>query len=144
MSTHGPERSRGSVLMLMPAGALIVLLLGAIAFDLSLVFLRQRQASSLAADVANDLASVALDVPTFRASGAFELDPRRADAVGRALLDASDLADELTSATITVDGTDTVTVRVIVSVDYVFAKAIPGAADGTTVTASATAVATPG
>jgi hypothetical protein len=130
--------------MLMPAGALIVLLLGAIAVDLSLVFLRQRQASSLAADVANDLASVALDVPTFRASGAFELDPRRADAVGRALLDASDLADELTSATITVDGTDTVTVRVIVSVDYVFAKAIPGAADGTTVTASATAVATPG
>jgi hypothetical protein len=130
--------------MLMPAGALIVLLLGAIAFDLSLVFLRQRQASSLAADVANDLASVALDVPAFRASGTFELDPRRADAVGRSLLDASDLADELTSATITVDGTDTVTVRVTVSVAYVFAKAIPGAADGTTVTASATAVATPG
>ena len=38
---------RGSVLMLMPAGVLVVLLLGAIAFDLSLVFLRQRQASSL-------------------------------------------------------------------------------------------------
>jgi Flp pilus assembly protein TadG len=130
--------------MLMPAGALIVLLLGAIAFDLSLVFLRQRQASSLAADVANDLASIALDVPTFRESGAFVLDPVRADAVGRSLLDASDLADELTSATITVGTADTVTVRVTVSIGYVFAKAIPGAADGTTVTASATAVATPG
>jgi Flp pilus assembly protein TadG len=130
--------------MLMPAGALVVLLLGAIAFDLSLVFLRQRQASSLAADVANDLASVALDVPTFRESGAFVLDPARADAVGRSLLDASDLADEVTSATITVSAADTVTVRVTVSVDYVFAKAIPGAADGTTVTASATAVASPG
>lgn len=132
------------MLMLMPAGALIVLLLGAIAFDLSLVFLRQRQASSLAADVANDLASVALDVPKFRESGVFELDPLRADSVGRSLLDASDLADDLTSATITVTGTDTVTVRVTMSVDYVFAKAIPGASDGTTVTASATAVATPG
>ncbi|MGH9275059.1 MAG: hypothetical protein ACRDZU_10465 [Acidimicrobiales bacterium] len=130
--------------MLMPAGALIVLLLGAIAFDLSLVFLRQRQASSLAADVANDLASVALDVPTFRESGVFELDPIRADSVGRSLLDASDLSDELTSATITITGSDTVTVRVTVAVDYVFAKAIPGAADGTIVTASATAVAAPG
>ncbi|HUS60595.1 MAG TPA: hypothetical protein VMY34_00265, partial [Acidimicrobiales bacterium] len=79
--------------MLVPAGALIVLLLGAIAFDLSLVFLRQRQASSLAADVANDLASIALDVPRLRESGVFELDPMRADAVGRSRLDASDLAD---------------------------------------------------
>jgi hypothetical protein len=130
--------------MLMPAGALIVLLLGAISFDLSLVFLRQRQASSLAADVANDLASIALDVPTFRESGVFELDPERADSVGRSLLDASDLGDELRSATITVSGSDTVTVRVTLDVDYVFAKAIPGAADGTTVTASASAVATPG
>ena len=144
MSSLSRRGSRGSVLMLMPAGALIVLLLGAIAFDLSLVFLRQRQASSLAADVANDLASVALDVPTFRESGVFELDPIRADSLGRALLDASDLSDELTSATITITGSDTVTVRVTVSVDYVFAKAIPGADDGTTVTANATAAATPG
>jgi hypothetical protein len=136
--------SRGSVLMLMPAGALIVLLLGAIAFDLSLVFLRQRQISSLAADVANDVASLALDVQTFRESGSFELDPGQADELGRSLLDASDLAEHLSSATIQVTASDTVTVRVTMEVDYVFAKAIPGAADGTTVTASATAVAAPG
>lgn len=138
------NRSRGSVLMLMPAGVLVVLLLGAIAFDLSLVFLRQRQASTLAADVANDVASLALDLPAFRESGTFELDPDRADSIARSLLDASDLADHVTSAAITVTGADSVTVRVTLDVDYVFAKAIPGAADGTTVTASATAVATPG
>lgn len=130
--------------MLMPAGVLVVLLLGAIAFDLSLVFLRQRQASSVAADVANDLASVALDVPTFRATGVFELDPDRADELGRSLLDASDLAGHVTAASITVISPDTVTVTVTVEVDYVFAKAIPGAADSTTVTARATAVATSG
>jgi len=45
----------------MPAGMLLMLMLGAIAFDLSLVFLRQRQASSLAVDVANDVATAALD-----------------------------------------------------------------------------------
>jgi hypothetical protein len=130
--------------MLVPAGVLVVLLLGAIAFDLSLVFLRQRQASSVAAAVANDLASIALDEEAFRATGSFELDPDRADALGRSLLDASDLAGELTDATIAVTGLDTVTVTVTVGVDYVFAKAIPGAADGTTVTATATAVAVPG
>ena len=144
MRARRTRGGRGSVLMLAPAGVLIVLLMGAIAFDLSLLFLRQRQASSVATDVANDLASLALDVPTFRGTGEFELDPDRAETVGRALLDASDLADELTAATITVTGPDTVTVRVTVQVDYVFAKAIPGTGDGTTVTASATAVATAG
>ena len=42
----------------------------------------------------------------------------------------------------TVLGADTVEVQVVVAVDYVFAKAIPGAAEGTTVVASAVAEAT--
>lgn len=136
-----PSAERGSVLMLMPAAALIVLLLGAIAFDLSVVFLRQRQASSLAVDVANDLASAALDEGTFRASGRFELDPERADELGRLLVISSDLADEVVDVEITVMGPDVVEVRLVVRVDYVFARAIPGAGDATTVTAAATATA---
>lgn len=142
--TRPQAGQRGSVLMLVPAGALVVILLGAIAFDLSLVFLRQRQAASLTADVANDLASMALDAPTFRESGTYVLDPALADEVGRSLLDASDLAEHIMSATVTVEGDDTVTVQVTVGVDYVFARAVPGAGDGTTVTARATAVAVPG
>jgi hypothetical protein len=130
--------------MLMPAGVLVVLLLGAISFDMSLVFLRQRQASSTAADVANDLASVALDVDEFRAQGTYRLDPRRADDLGRSLLDQSDLASSITAASIEVTAPDTVMVTVTMSVDYVFSKAIPGAPDGTTVTAHASASATPG
>lgn len=138
------QGSRGSVLMLMPAGVLVVLLLGAISFDLSLVFLRQRQASSVAVDVANDLASAAFDEATFRTTGTFQLDPDRADAIGRSLVDGSDLAGEIVALDVQVQGTDAVTVSITVRVDYVFAKAIPGAADGTTVAASATAVAAPG
>lgn len=129
------------MLMLMPAGVLVVLLLGAIAFDLSLVFLRQRQASSLAVDVANDLAAAALDEAAFRADGRFRLDPDRADELGRALVAASDLGADVREVDVAVVGLDTVEVRVVVDVDYVFAKAIPGASDGTTVTATATAVA---
>ena len=115
----------------------------AIAFDLSLVFLRQREASSVAVDVANDLASAALDEAAFRADGIFRLDPDRADDLGRSLVAASDLGPEVLEVEVSVIGLDTVEVQVVARVDYVFAKAIPGASDGTTVTATATAVATP-
>lgn len=143
--TRATTRSqRASVLMLMPAGVLIMLLLGAISFDLSLVFLRQRQASSVAVDIANDVASVAFDEEAFRASGRFELDPARADALGRTFADSSDLAGEIVDFDVAVLGSRRVEITVTVRVDYVFAQAIPGAADGTTVTARATAIAAPG
>lgn len=135
---------RGSVLMLMPAGMLLMLMLGAIAFDLSLVFLRQRQASSLAVDVANDVATAALDEEAIRRDGEFVLDPDRAAELGFQLVAASDLGELIEDVEVQVVGPDEVTVRVVVQVDYVFARAIPGASDGTTVTAAATAVAATG
>lgn len=138
------SRDRGTVLMLMPAGILIVLLLGAIAFDLSLLFLRQRQASSVVGDVANDLATQAVDEAAFRATGDYQLDPDRADSLGRALLAQSDIAPEVVDIEIELLGAETVRVTVIVRVDYVFAKAIPGTADGSEVRATATAVAATG
>jgi hypothetical protein len=127
--------------MLMPAAVLIVLLLGAMAFDLSVVFLRQRQASSVAVDVANDVATAALDQAAFRADGVYRLDPQRAEELGATFADASDLAGSIVVFEVVVTAPDTVRVRLAVEVDYVFARAIPGSADGTTVTASATAVA---
>jgi hypothetical protein len=130
--------------MLMPAGVLVVLLLGAIAFDLSLVFLRQRQASSVAIDVANDVATAALDEASFRSGGTFRLDPDRAEALGVQLVDASDLGPIVEEVEVLVAGADEVTVRIVVQVDYVFARAVPGASDGTSVMAEATAVAAPG
>lgn len=138
-----PRRSgeRASVLMLMPAGVLVVLLLGAIALDLSLVFLRQRQASSVATDVANDLATEALDVEAFRGGGDFRLDPRRAEELGAGLVAASDLGPDVVEVEVTVTGPEAVEVTVVVAVEYIFAKAIPGASDGTTVTATASATA---
>lgn len=135
---------RASVLMLMPAAILIVFLLASISIDLSLLFLRQRQASSVAVDVANDLASAAFDEGVFRSTGEFELDPDRADELGRAFVAASDLGSEIEDVQITVLGADRVKVRLTVRVEYVFAGAIPGAAHGSSVTAAATALAAPG
>lgn len=130
--------------MLMPAGLLILLLLGAISFDLSLLFLRQRQASSTAADIANDLASAAVDDDQLRATGRFVLAQGRAESIGAELAEASDLGGSIRSVHVDVVGADTVEVRIVVDVEYVFAKAIPGASDGTVVEATATAVAATG
>lgn len=137
------RESEGSVLMLMPAGVLVVLLLGAIAFDLSLVFLRQRQASSLAADVANDVVTAALDEEAFRSDGRFRLDPGRATRLVEAWVAASDLAPLVVEVDVQVLAPDAVEVVVVLQVHYVFARAIPGAADGTTVEARAAAEARP-
>lgn len=133
------SRQRGSVLMLLPAGVLVVLLLGAIAFDMSLVFLRQRQASSVAADIANDVATLAVDEQHFRATGEFRLDPARAEAIGLELAATSDIAALLRDAQVIVVGDSAVEVRLTAEAAYVFARAIPGAADGAEVVATSTA-----
>ena len=138
------RRDRASVLMLMPAAILVVFLLAAIAFDLSALFLHQRRASSVAVDVANDLASAAFDEEHFRSTGEFELDQQRAQELGRAFVDASDLGGEVEGVEVQIVGPDRVQVRLTVRVDYVFAGSIPGAADGSTVTAAATAQASRG
>ena len=127
--------------MLMPAGVLVVLLLGAIAFDLSLLFLRQRQASSLAVDLANDVVTVAFDEPSFRRDGVFRLDPDQADRLVAAWVEQSALAPDVVEVEVRVVGPDAAEVRVVLRVDYVFARSIPGAAEGTTVEASASAIA---
>lgn len=129
--------------MLMPAGVLVVLLLGAIAFDLSLVFLRQRQASSLAIDVANDVVTAALDEEAFRADGRFQLDPVRAASLVEAWVAASDLAPMVVEVDVQVLGPAEAEVVVVLRVEYVFARAIPGASEGTTVEARASAEARP-
>src|SRR3546814_17995499 len=93
--------------MLMPAGALIVLLLGAIAFDMSVVFLRQREATSLAVALANDIATAALDEDHFRGTGEYRIDPELARTYGLELSAARDLADP--PLTVEVDGTSAAT-----------------------------------
>jgi len=132
------------VLVLVPAGFLVMLLLASIAFDLSLLLLRQRQASSLAHDLANDLATLALDEPHLRATGGYRLDEARAAAIGRDLALASDLAEQLSAVEVVLLDDDEVQVTVRVQVDYVFARAIPGASDGAEVAATAVAEAMTG
>ena len=132
------KTDRGSALMLMPAGVLVVLILASIAVDMSVLHLRKRQALDLAAAAANDAATAAVDPGSLR-SGDFELDPTRARAVVDRVVAASELAPDLAADPVVVVTDDGVEVTLAVEADYVFARAIPGAPDGAVVTATASA-----
>jgi hypothetical protein len=140
MSARRSADERGSVLMLVPAGVLIVFVLASIAVDMSLVHLRKRQAFDLASAAANDAATAGADQAALR-SGSYVIEPGSARAVVDDVVGASELAPLLAappSVTVTAEG---VSVEITLEADYIFAGVLPGAPDGTVVAASATAVA---
>ena len=133
----------------MPFGVLVVLVLGAIAVDLSLVHLAEREAHAAASAAVNDAVGAGLDVDALYTSGGYRLDPARVHSVVTTSLAAQEhsgrrlhLAAGPHLSDRDGDGNaDTVTVTVRVDVDYLFAAAVPGAPAGTSVEASATATA---
>jgi hypothetical protein len=131
---------RGSVLMLMPACVLVVLVLASIAVDMALVHLRQRQASDVAASAANDAVTAGVDRGSLH-QGAYVLDPTGVREVVDRAVAGSEIAPYLMGRPeVTIDG-DSVEVILAVESDYLFSGAMPGAPDGTVVTATASATA---
>ena len=139
----GPDRLAGdigSALMLMLAAVLIVLLLGAVAVDLTVVQMRQRAAIAAAAGAANDAVTYGLDQSALRRGDGYRLDPARVDHAIAESLDAQGLADDLAAPPAVSEPTPgTVTVVLRVRVPSVFARALPGGPLTTTVTATASA-----
>lgn len=138
---------RGSVLLLMPAAVLVVLVLASIAVDFTIAFLGEREAASLAAAAANDAVTAALDDERFRAGEGIGLDEERARRIALSTLGASSTElDDLEVEVVVGDlaGEPSVTVTVRGTIDYVFARALPGAPTEAAVEATATAVARTG
>lgn len=139
---EGAAGQRGSVLMLMPAAILIVIVLGAIAVDLSLVHLAERQLQSAVDDAAND-ATAALREDAYRAGGGYSIDPGRAMELVQQSLEGGDLPGALVGPTrVRVTG-DRIEVSATVEVDYLFADVVPGHPGSTTVTVDVRAYVTP-
>lgn len=135
------------MLLLVPAGVLVVIVLASIAVDFAIAFLGEREVASLAAAAANDAAVAAVDVEHLRATGEFRLDAARAVAVVQATLAASSTAVDLGPPHVeltVVGGEPAVRVRLTGRIGYVFAPALPGGPDGADVAASAVAVAAVG
>ena len=116
------RRSRGSVLMLMPAAVVVMLLLGAIAVDSAIVYLEQRQAYNIAADAANDAVGAGIDRDLLRTTGAIVYDAGRVRDIAAATVAAA--ADhDLTLVDAAPDGAGGVGVTVEVRVRHLFVPA---------------------
>lgn len=140
--SHRLRSDGGSSLLLFPAAVMIVLVLGAIAVDLSVVHLAKRQVLDLAASAANDAVTAGLDQTTFRTTGDYVIDPGlAADAVERSVA-ANDPTGRTTIVAVTVGpGPDQVTVELAAPADPVFASALPNSPGPAQVTGRATATA---
>lgn len=126
---------RGSVLLLMPAAVLIVVVLASLAVDRAVVFGAQRDLVATAQAAANDAAAVGIDPDGVRAGGTLAYDDARID---RAVRAAAARADGQVTATWERTG-GLLVVRLERTVAYVFARGVPGGADGVRIRAEASA-----
>lgn len=124
----------------MPACVLVVLVLAAIAVDMSLVHLRQRQAFDVAASAANDAVTAAADPASLRA-GTYDVPPAAARVVVEEAVAVSDLSPHVVSLEVAILDPQTVEVVLTVEVDHVFTGVIPGAPGRSRVMATASAAA---
>lgn len=137
------RREGGSVLVLVPAGFLVLMLLGGVAVDSAVTYQAQHALHDALAAAANDSVSAGLDDGAFYGGGAVALDPvavaatvcRAVGAQRPASLHHLQLAISVSGPAVRVEGAATV--------DAVFGRFVPGF--GTRrVTSSAGAVLTSG
>jgi hypothetical protein len=121
-----PLSERGSVLMLVPAGFLVLIILAALAVDSAAAYLGQQQLHDSLAAAANDAVTAGLSNQSFYANGTVVLDPSAVDRVVCLTVAAQSDSDlhglilrmAVDGASVRLEGTATV--------DAVFGRAIPG------------------
>jgi Flp pilus assembly protein TadG len=136
----------GSVLLLFPAGILIVLVLAAMAVDSSIAFLGERELSSAVTAAANDAATKALSDDAFYGSGTVELSDAEVARVAEERVRASLSSGRYQGLQVTASvqrpsGAGcrwTLRVEATATVSYLFAAALPGGPDEAQVGAVAT------
>lgn len=126
--------------MLVPAGLLILMILGAISVDSAIAYSAKRELQNEAAAIANDVATSAVSPESVSINGpAVNPDPTLVDELAQqrfALNRSTDARVKLQKIETAVDG-QTVTISIKGSVDYIFAKAVPGIEHTQAVSASA-------
>lgn len=118
----------GSVLLLVPAGVLVLFVLAAIAVDFSLAFLGQRELSAAAAAAANDAAGAAVsDAAYYQGPGGdIAIDHGRAQGIAAdAITRRRPTGVSITHVVVRTDGPH-VCVAVRGRVPYLFSPIVPG------------------
>lgn len=132
------DPEQGSAVLLAPAGLLILLVLAALCFDLTLAFQSKRQLVELADAAANDAVTFGLDDARLRATGAYCLSRERTVRSVSAGLGATEVGAEIVSVRLSPTGADcptevVVTLRAISP--YPFSRAVFRHVTGTTIEA---------
>lgn len=137
----GKARSRredGSVLLLVPVGALILLVLGAIAVDFAVIFTAQREVANLTAGLANDAAG-AVDEDAFFTTGDYRIDRSRAQrVVQQVVATRPDDTLRVSCPTVVLEQVDVIRIGCVGTIDLVFSRALPGGFSPFTVRATST------
>lgn len=133
---HGADhrRERGSSLVLMPAAALVFVILGAFAVDFGAIQLGQREMVADAQAAANDAAAAGYDNATFYNEGEIVFDPGAAQRAAALSLAANSDTYRLRSVQVE-DGA--IVVVVDGTVPTIFSKAVPGGPDRIDISARA-------
>jgi hypothetical protein len=128
--SSGRPPDQGSVLILVPAGILVLLVLASIAVDSALVHFAQRDLANRTAAAGNDIAGLAVDDAAFYdEDGTITLDQERADAYIRLAFAPERLPDGYSSwSAVAETRGNSVIVSAEAEVDLIFSKAIPGVA----------------
>lgn len=128
-ATETPRSERASALILVPSMTLVLMCLGAIAIDLSLLHGAHRSAHRIVSAAADDAAAM-IDTEELQRSGDLVIDPSRARTIVQAHLDTASLPGRpIGEARVDVDpGAATVTVTVELLVEHVMLRSVPGRA----------------
>ena len=131
----GARDDRATTLLLYPAAFMVIVVLSAIAVDLSTVPLARREVLRAASQAADDGAAM-LDDEAVRRGDFTVIDLDRATAVVRAEMAAQRLPGDLVGPPTVEPGPrpTTISVTATIRVDHLFAAAIPGAPDSETIT----------
>lgn len=120
------RRERGSALMLVPAGFLVMVILGSIAVDSGAAYLAQRQLANALTAAADDAATAALANSSFYGTGALVIDPTKAaTVVCKAVASQGDADLRNVRLSLAVAGAE-IAVRAKASVPAVFGRLVPG------------------
>jgi hypothetical protein len=129
-------------MLLLPAGIVALLVFGALAFDLSRLWMARRELADLAGSAANDAAAVALDPGVYRSGGGIALSDARADTVVAEVIAAAGLAGRVRGDAIVIaDGPNPRVVVVLeTEVTSLFARSLPEGWERETITVDSSAL----
>lgn len=131
VADRGRCSEAGTAFVLAPALVLVMVALGAIAVDLSVLHAAQRSVGRVASSAADDAAGM-IDQRSLQLRGEVGVDAESAGRLVRDRFDSTTLPGRLVALDVVVDG-DRVEVSATVEVDHVFLRALPGHADSETV-----------